>query len=158
MSADFNLPFTLDGSPAERWYVASGFDVSVTPFLSLQGGFRVKENPQVSLGGTLGLEKVTFTANYNLDLSGSVNPVDKFSIEAKLNLGDGGRASQRRQVDELYANGLEAFAKGEFERAISEWQAALDIDPEFRPALDSIGTARKRLELQKQMTDHQQGQ
>ena len=157
VSADFNLPFTLDGSPAERWYVASGFDVSVTPFLSLQGGFRVKENPQVSIGGTLGLEKVTFTANYNLDLSGSVNPVDKFSIEAKLNLGDGGRASQRRQVDELYANGLEAFAKGEFERAISEWQAALDIDPEFRPAIDSIGTARKRLELQKQITDHQQG-
>ena len=158
VSADFNLPFTLDGSPAERWYVASGFDVSVTPFLSLQGGFRVKENPQVSLGGTLGLEKVTFTANYNLDLSGSVNPVDKFSLEARLNLGDSGRAAQRRQVDELYANGLEAFARGEFERAVSEWQAALDIDPEFRPALDSMGTARKRLELQKQMTDHQQGQ
>ncbi len=156
VTADFNLPFTLDsGTPAQRWYVASGFDLNVTPFLSLQGGFRVKENPQITMGTTLDLEKVTFTANYNLDLSGSVNPVDKFSLEAKLNLGDSGRAALRRQVDELYANGLEAFARGDFERAISDWQAALDIDPQFRPALDSIDTARKRLELQRQMTERQ---
>lgn len=156
VSVDFNLPFTFDsGTPAQRWYVASGFDVNVTSFLSVQGGFRVKENPQVSLGTTLELEKVTFTANYNLDLSGSVNPVDKFSLEAKLNLGDSGRAAQRRQVDELYASGLEAFAKGDFERAIADWQAALDINPQFRPALDSIDTARKRLELQRQMNERQ---
>ncbi len=159
LAADFNLPFTLDSSvPAQRWYIASGFDVNITPFLSMQGGFRVKENPQVSLGATLGLDKVTFTANYNLDLSGSINPVDKFSLEAKLNLGDKGRAAQKRQVDDLYASGLEAFARGDFERAISEWQSALDIDPQFRPAAEAIDTAKKRLELQKEMIGRQQVQ
>ncbi len=157
VAVDFNLPFSLDAStPPERWYIASGFDVNVTPFLSVQGGLRVKENPQVSMGATLALAKVTFTANYNLDLSGSINPIDKFSVEAKLNLGDGGRAAKSRQVDELYAGGLEAFARGDFERAISEWQSVLDIDPTFRPASDAIATAKKRLELQKEMIGRQE--
>jgi hypothetical protein len=159
VAVDLNVPFSLDSeAPPQRWYVASGIDVTVTPFLSIQGGFRVKENPQVSVGSTLDLGQITFTANYNLDLSGSVNPVDKFSIEAKVNLGDSGRASQRKQVDELYASGLEYFARGEFERAISEWEAALKLDPHFKPADEAISTAQKRLDLQKEMIGRQQNQ
>jgi hypothetical protein len=159
VAVDLNVPFSLDSeAPPQRWYVASGIDVTVTPFLSIQGGFRIKENPQVSVGSTLDLGQITFTANYNLDLSGSINPVDKFSIEATVNLGDSGRASQRKQVDELYASGLEDFARGEFERAISEWEAALKLDPHFKPADEAIATAKKRLELQKEMIGRQQNQ
>jgi hypothetical protein len=157
VAVDLSVPFSLDPqAPAQSWYIASGVDVTVTPFLSIQGGFRLKENPQVSVGSTLDLGQITFTANYNLDLSGSVNPVDKFSIEAKVNLGDYGRASQRKQVDELYASGLESFAKGEFKRAIDDWEAALKIDPQFKPAREAIDTARKRLQLQEEMIGRQQ--
>lgn len=160
VAVDFNYPFsfTPEEQPAERWFVASGLDVTVTPFLSIQTGLRVKENPQVSIGAALELETVSFTANYNLDLSGSVNPVDKFSVEARLNLGDKGRASQRRQVDDLYAGGLNAFARGDFARAIEEWETALELDPEFRPARDGLDTARERLRVQQEMINRQQVQ
>jgi tetratricopeptide (TPR) repeat protein len=158
LAFDFNYPFSFDPAdqPAERWFLASGLDVAVTPFLSLQGGFRLKENPRVSVGASLDLNRIGFTANYNLDLSGSVNPADKFSLEAKLNLGDDGRAALRRQVDELYANGLESFARGEFEEAIREWESALDLESDFRPAIEAIETARERLELQDEMIRRQQ--
>jgi len=72
--------------------------------------------------------------NYNLDLSGRLNPLDKFSIEAKLNLGDKGRLAERGQVDELYLNGLESYAQGRLAEAIAFWQQALEIDPGFAPA------------------------
>jgi hypothetical protein len=159
IAVDYNRPISLDGSvPPERWYIASGIDVAVTPFLSIQSGFRLKENPHVSVGASLELEKVSFTTNYNLDLSGSVNPVDKFSVEARLNLGDSGRGNVARRLDELYAAGLEAFAKGKYEQAIRDWEEALRLDPEFRPAREGLETALKRLELQERIKAGQTAQ
>lgn len=150
IAVDFNYPISLDpdNQPAELWYIASGIDVVVTPFLSLQSGFRLKENPHLTVGAFLELERISFSTNYNLDLSGSVNPVDKFSVEAKINLGDGGREIRRKQVDELYSSGLEQFAKGNFEQAVRDWEHALELDPQFRPAREALETAKKRLELQ----------
>jgi len=153
IAMDFNLPISFNpvDQPAERWYVATGVDVAVTNFLSIQGGFRLKENPHINLGSTLDLEPVRFTINYNLDLSGSLNPVDKFSVEAKLKLGDRGRAARQKQVDELYASGLEAFASGDLEKAIEFWQKALEINPKFLPATENIDMVKKHLELQEEM-------
>lgn len=153
---DFNLPISFDpqSAPAESWYVATGLNVAVTGFLAIQSGFQLKgDNPRVSVGSTLDLQKVSFILNYNLDLSGRLNPLDKFSIEAKLNLGDSGRLAQRNRVDELYLNGLEAYAQGKLEEAIRFWQQALEIDPGFLPARENIGTAQKALELQKRMEE-----
>jgi tetratricopeptide (TPR) repeat protein len=157
IALDFNLPISFDpvDQPAERWYIATGVDVAVTNFLSIQGGFRLKENPHVSLGSTLDLEPARFTVNYNLDLSGSLNPLDKFSVEAKLKLGDGGRADRRKQVDELYASGLEAFANGELEKAVEFWEKALEIDPKFLPARENIEMVQKHLKLQEEMLEKQ---
>jgi hypothetical protein len=154
---DFNLPISLNPSvqPAESWHIATGIDVNVTSFLSLQGGFRVKENPQVSVGGTLDLENVSFVANYNLDLSGRLNPLDKFSVEAKLNLGDRGRLALQRKVDELYASGLEAFAQGDYTGAISDWEKALEMNPKFLPAAENLLVARRRLGLQQETFEKQ---
>ncbi len=153
IAMDFNLPISFNpgDQPAERWYIATGVDVTVTNFLSIQGGFRLKENPHINLGSTLDLEPARFTINYNLDLSGSLNPVDKFSVEAKLKLGDRGRAARRKQVDELYASGLESFAAGDLENAIEFWQKALDINPKFLPATENINMVKKHLELQEEM-------
>jgi tetratricopeptide (TPR) repeat protein len=158
---DFSLPVSFDpqSAPAERWYIATGVNVAVTGFLELQGGVLFKaDNPRVSVGAALDLRKVSFVLNYNLDLSGRLNPLDKFSIEAKLNLGDRGRQAERKQVDELYLNGLEAYAQGNLERAIELWEQALAIDPGFQPARENIATARKALELQNRVFEETQGE
>jgi tetratricopeptide (TPR) repeat protein len=150
---DFNLPISLfPEAPAERWFVATGLNLSVASFLQLQTGFQLKgDNPRVSVGSQLDLKKVSFVLNYNLDLSGRLNPLDKFSIEAKLNLGDKGRLSERARVDELYLNGLESYAHGQLAEAIAFWQQALEIDPGFAPARENIATAEKALKLQQEM-------
>jgi tetratricopeptide (TPR) repeat protein len=153
-AVDFNLPisFMPDQAPAERWYLATGFNISVASFLQLQTGFQLKgDNPRVSVGSILDLKRVSFVLNYNLDLSGRLNPLDKFSIEAKLSLGDRGRLAQRDQVDTLYLNGLEAYAQGQLAEAIAFWQQALEIDPGFGPARENIATAERALKLQQEM-------
>lgn len=158
VSVDFNLPLSLNPAdqPAERWYLATGVEITVTDFLSFQTGLQLKENPRLSFGSTIETKYVSFVANYNLDLSGSINPLDKFSIEAKISLGDDGRYTTQRKVEELYANGLEAFAKGDYDQAIAEWKKSLIINPNFTPAKEGIETAEKRLELQKEMEKRQQ--
>ena len=153
---DFNLPFsfTPEQAPAERWYLASGLSVTVTHFLSIHGGFQWKgENPKISVGSAIDLKKVSFILNYNLDLSGRVDPLDKFSVEAKLNLGDRGRLALQNRIDELYLNGLEAYARGDLKEAIEYWEQVLEIDPTFVPARENIETARKAIELQQEMQD-----
>ena len=157
LAFDFNLPVSFDpaGQPAERWYLAAGFDVTVTGFLSVHGGFRLKENPHVSLGSQLDLEPASFIVNYNLDLSGSLNPLDKFSVEAKIKLGDRGRAALQKQVDRLYADGLKEYANGDFEEAKAAWKEALSLDPEFYPAQEALETLETRIELQEEMLERQ---
>ena len=151
---DFNLPFSLnpDLFPAERWYVASGLSVTVTNFISLQGGFQLRgDNPRVSVGSAIDLDKVSFVLNYNLDLSGRLNPADKFSVEAKIHMGDRGRAIQQGRIDDLYLSGLEAYANGRLGEAIALWEEALVLDPGFLPARENIETARRALQLQQEM-------
>ena len=134
--------------------MATGFNFTVTNFLSLQTGFQWKgENPKVSIGSSVDLEKVSFVLNYNLDLSGRVDPLDKFSIQAKLNLGDRGRLAAQNRIDELYLNGLEAFAQGDLEKAIDFWEQVLEIDPSYTPARANIETALKALKQQTEMEE-----
>ncbi|MBA7631253.1 hypothetical protein ES703_38783 [subsurface metagenome] len=156
LSIDFNYPISFDPEnyPAQHWYIASGMDVAVTDFLSIQAGFQFKgDNPRVSVGSTIDLEKISFIVNYNLDLSGRLNPLDKFSVEAKLNLGDRGRLAQRNLVEDLYLSGLEAYARGNWAEAIQYWERLLEIDPGFIPARQNIETALKALELQEAMEE-----
>jgi hypothetical protein len=147
---DFNLPISLipDEFPAGRWYLASGVSVAVTNFLSLQGGFQLRgDNPRISVGSAVDLNKVSFVMNYNLDLSGRLNPSDKFSVQATIHLGDGGRMAQRNRIDELYLSGMEAYANGKLAEAVRFWEEVLEIDPEFVPARENIDTVRQFLEL-----------
>jgi tetratricopeptide (TPR) repeat protein len=151
---DFNLPFSFmpEEAPAETWSMATGFNVIVTNFLSLQTGFRFKaDNPRISLGSAVDLEKISFVLNYNLDLSGRVDPLDKFSLQAKLNLGDRGRGNQQRELDGLYLKGLEAYAGGDLRTAIDYWEQVLEIDPSYAPARANIETAKEALQQQAEM-------
>jgi tetratricopeptide (TPR) repeat protein len=89
--------------------------------------------------------------DYNLDLSGYLNPVDKFSVQAKFDLGDFGRAKRQKDVDEMYLLGVREYANGNYEKAIGYWKKVLEMDPEYLPARENIDTVQKALDLQSQM-------
>jgi tetratricopeptide (TPR) repeat protein len=88
--------------------------------------------------------------NYNLDLSGSLNPLDKFSVQAKFDLGDSGRSARAQEVDALYLQGVEEFANGNYERALALWREVLKLDPKYLPAVDDIRTVQQTMALQEQ--------
>jgi len=153
-SFDFNYPiaFGLPPEEWEKWYLAGGFKVQFTNFFSMHSGFTHRgANPRFTLGSNINLDYIDLILNYTLDMTTQVNTVDRFSVEAKMNLGDRGRAELRQQVDEYYIEGLEAYAQGELERAIDYWEAALTLDPTFQPATENILVARKALSLQQDM-------
>jgi hypothetical protein len=134
--------------------MATGFNIVVTNFLSLQTGFRFKaDNPRISLGSSVDLEKISFVLNYNLDLSGRIDPLDKFSLQARLDLGDRGRGAKQRELDDLYLMGLESYAEGDLLGAIDYWEQVLELDPSYEPARANIETAKKALEQQVEMEE-----
>jgi hypothetical protein len=157
LAVDFNLPISLDpvNFPAERWYLAFGLNVDFVKFVSLQTGFVLKENPRISLGASINLNEVNIVANYNLDLSGSVNPADKFSVEAKIKLNYKERLSLQQKIDDLFGKGLESYGKGEFEKALAFWEATLELDPKHKLAREYIETTKKFIELQSEMEGKQ---
>jgi hypothetical protein len=155
IATDFNFPFTFESlgqPPAESWNFAVGTTVAVADFLSVQGGVLWKaDNPRVSIGAALALGTFDLTLNYNLDLSGQLNPLDKFSVQAKFDLGDSGRAARQSEVEKVYLQGVEEFANGNYEKAIELWQQVLKMDPKYTPAADNIRTVKQTLALQDQM-------
>ena len=50
--------------------------------------YEAPSQPKFSLGSSIRLGRMGFTANYNVDLMGGFNPLDMFSVEATLELGD----------------------------------------------------------------------
>jgi hypothetical protein len=151
LAADFNLPLSLDADPAREWDLAFGMSVAVAEFLSLQAGMHLKPgNPRMSVGVDVDIGTVSVSANYNLDMSALVrNPVDKFSVQARLDLGDRGRAERRQRADDLYAEGLRQFSLGNLESAIEVWGQLLAIDPKYTPARKYIAVAKATLETQR---------
>ncbi|MBN1523425.1 MAG: UPF0164 family protein [Spirochaetales bacterium] len=157
IAVDFNLPVSFDPAfPAENWYLAGGLSLAFTPNVMLLSGVKLKgANPIFALGTTIELDTMAFVVNYSLDLTNTIDPLDKFSIAAKFNLGDEGRSSLTGQTDELYLHGIELYAAGDIEGAIALWEKVLEIDPEYTPAKDFMEIAREKLRLDKEIIDRQ---
>ncbi len=153
-SFDTTVPvsFRPDEVPAELPSFATGVSLSFTPFFDVHSGFLLRGgNPRFTLGGSVDLDPFTLTSNYTLDMTTQFSRIDRLSMEAKLNLGDGGRAETVRQVDGFYLQSLEAYAAGRLEEAASFARLALALDPTFTPALETARLAERTLELQDQM-------
>ena len=108
-------------------------------------------NPQVSLVTEIDLETVSFIINYNLDLASGIDPLDKFSVQAKFNLGDQGRAEKLAQAEELYLQGVDSYLDGDYYKAISLWEQALAFDEKYTPAAEYIAITRETLLLQQDL-------
>ena len=154
VSVDFNYPFSffLPEDQWEKWNLATGMNLNLTDFYAIHSGFTYRgSNPRFTIGAELNLDKMTINANYTLDMTTQLTSPDRFTIQLKLNLGDKGRSSQAAKVDSYYIAGLEEYSKGNLNKAISYWQAALKIDPSFQPAKETMMVAQDALNLQKEM-------
>ena len=153
ISLDFRQPVNLqDFSEYQMFYAGTGISVKITKFFSVLGGFQIKgANPRFSLGAEAIVSKVKLNANYTLDLTSSLNPLNRFSISASILLGDKGRAEKREKVKKLYNEGIYFFAQKDYEKAIEIWQEALKIDRNFDPAKTGIRIAKLYNEMLQNM-------
>lgn len=153
ISVDLNvpfLPFSDLPNPPIGWAVGSA--LTVTDFFTIRGGYQMKGgNPRLSMGGSVRIQDMTVTINYTLDMTTQLSSFDRFSLQAGFSLGDRGRGDRQDSVRTLYLDALEAFAAGDLERTIELTENALEIDPSFQPAAETLEMARRMNDLQNQM-------
>lgn len=154
---DFSQPLNFQNfSKSGMWSAGAGVDFFVTDFLEFMAGFRLKGgNPRVSLGSEFRVKKFTFDLNYTFDLTSSMNPVNHFSLSARVSLGDHGRKARQARCDAYYTKGLDAYAQGNYQEAVELWKAALKEDKYFTPAQRWINTVESSDRLYKRVLDIQ---
>lgn len=149
LALEFRQPFNLyEFSEYQMFYAGSGVCVDITDFFSVLGGFQLKgANPRFSLGGEFEIFKMRFNVNYTLDLTSSINPLNRISVSAKIKLGDKNRHEKKEQVDALYREGLMHYTKLEYNEALECWHEALKIDKYFDPAKEAIISTEKYIKM-----------
>jgi hypothetical protein len=132
----------------QMFSLSAGVILAFTKQFNLLMGAEIKGgNPRFSVGSELQLTNARLNFNYTLDLTSSVNPINRISISAKILLGDRGRAERQAMIDKLYSKGLEYYANSEWEKAIEEWQAVLILNKRYDPAILGIESARSQIEM-----------
>lgn len=156
-TADFKQPLNFqDFSKSGLWSAGLGVDVNVTSFLEFMAGFRLKGgNPRFSLGSEFKIKKFIFDVNYTFDLTSSLNPVNHFSLSARIALGDHGRKLKQERCDGFYTKGLDEYAKGNYQEAVKYWEQALKEDKAFTPAKKWIETVNSSQRLYERVLDIQ---
>ncbi len=158
VSADISFPINLmNPAFSEAPYWGVGYRMTITDFWKLQAGFLIKGgNPRISVGAAIDFSPLTLDINYTLDLTTQFSPLNRMSIEARFDMGDLGRAAKATRAEELYLQGLDAYAAGDLELAITYWNESLRLNPYFDPArenrdtaVDAIALRQRILELQR---------
>jgi hypothetical protein len=157
ISADISKPLNLvDLSLSELFYWGVGYRMTITDFWKLQAGLLVKGgNPRISVGAAINFSPLTLNINYTLDLTTQFTALNRMSIEARFDMGDFGRSVKAARAEDLYLKGLDAYASGDLELAISLWNESLKLNPFFDPARENRDTALVSLELRKRILELQ---
>lgn len=157
VTLEFRQPINLqDISLSEQWSAGAGCSVQCTDFFSFQAGFLLSgANPRFSIGSEFLVQGFLINANYTFDMTSSINPVNRISISAKMNLGDRGRKALQDKIDALYSEGLKLYTEGKLEEAIIVWQEILNYDAGFDPAIVGIEAAEDSLNLLKSIREFQ---
>ncbi len=145
---EYRQPINLfDVKNSEKFSLCAGTSVQCTSFLSVQAGFLISgANPRISAGTEFLVHDFLISANYTFDMTSSVSPVNRISICAKLALGDGGRSSLQKEIDSYYLEGLKLYSEGRLDDAIEMWNACLELDPGFDPAISARKAANRAKE------------
>jgi hypothetical protein len=139
-SFDYSIPVNLDNlALSEKHYMAFGFSLNVTSFLSMSTGLLVKAGSiRYTIGSGINAGAVSFDVNYTLDLLTQLQPFNRVSVGIRFNMGDSGRSARLTRVEELYLDGLNSYSRGDDDTARGRWQEALNIDAKFTPAREGI--------------------
>ena len=128
--------------------VSAGAILAFTKQFNLLVGAEIKGgNPRFSVGSELQLTNARLNFNYTLDLTSSLNPVNRISLSAKILLGDRGRAERQAIIDQLYLEGLEYYASSEWTKAIEKWEEVLLINKRYDPAILGIESAKSQIDM-----------
>ncbi len=150
IATDLILPVSFAAEvPAPPIGGAAGLSVQITRFFSLRSGVLLRWGAsRFSAGATLELTDFSVDMNYNLDLGTQFRFMDRFSVQMRLNFGDEGRETLQDRVDQLYLNAWRAAASGEIDRAVELSSSALELDPDFTPAMELLALSLETIELQ----------
>ena len=150
INLEVQKPLNLSNmSKSEKMAFGGGFSFAFTKNFAFQTGFLLKGgNPKISLGAEFPVKILLLNINYTFDLSSSLSPINRFSLSAKLNLGDRGRQDTQAKIDELYVKGLQLYAEGYIAEAIDAWEEILVYNKNFDPAIYALETAKETLALQ----------
>lgn len=133
---------------------SAGAILDFTKNFTLLAGLEVKGgNPKISAGGEFEIENARLNFNYTLDLTSSVNPINRISLSAKVMLGDRGRAKIQKQIDYLYNQGLEHYYRFEWEEAIEQWEQVLAINKRYDPAILGIKSAQAQIDMNRYLRE-----
>ncbi|MFP4509641.1 MAG: UPF0164 family protein [Spirochaetaceae bacterium] len=153
IAIDGELPVSLqEGTPPGPPALHTGMNVQITDFFDAGAGFRLRGgNPRFSLGGNIDFDEVSLAAVYTLDLTTSLEAADNFSVQARFNFGDRGRLERRERLEDLYLDGIVLLSEGEISDAVSLLEEAVALDPSFDPAVETLASAQRSLQLQQGM-------
>ncbi|MDR0527210.1 MAG: UPF0164 family protein [Spirochaetaceae bacterium] len=153
ISFDASMPVNImDISLSEKPYFALGLSAMVTRFLSMRAGGMLKAgSARVTVGSSIEIGATAIEVNYTLDLTTQVQPLNRVTVGVRLDLGDGGRAAAAKIVDSKYLAGLDAYSSGDDEKAMEFFNAALEINPFFDPALEGVAAIKRYRELQQRI-------
>ena len=151
ITATFDIKQPVDlfhPSQYQTFSVSAGIILAFTKQFNLLAGAEIKGgNPRFSVGSELQLTNARLNFNYTLDLTSSLNPVNRISLSAKILLGDRGRAERQKIIDQLYLEGLEYYSNAEWENAIEKWEQVLLINKRYDPAILGIESAKSQIEM-----------
>lgn len=151
ITATFDIKQSVDlfhPSQYQTFSVSAGIILAFTKQFNLLAGAEIKGgNPRFSVGSELQLTNARLNFNYTLDLTSSLNPVNRISLSAKILLGDRGRAERQKIIDQLYLEGLEYYSNAEWENAIEKWEQVLLINKRYDPAILGIESAKSQIEM-----------
>ncbi|QEN03250.1 hypothetical protein EW093_00530 [Thiospirochaeta perfilievii] len=164
-NGDFS-PVVYGFNEGEGFYHGIGFDIRILDIASLHGGFLYKpDTPRLTIGTEINYNKspgedvnlekeyldskneFILAINYSLDLMPET-PLNRISVELKINLGDYQRFETREKIQELYVKGLQIYSNGEIEEAIKIWEKCIELDSKFDPAIRMKSLAEQSIELQ----------
>jgi len=156
-SFDFSVPMNLmDITLSEKPYWAFGFSGDITGFLSMRAGLLGKSgNVRITIGSSINLDKISLDVNYTLDLLTQIQPFNRVSLGARIDLGDQGRKAASDKVDSLYLAGLDAYSRSDLKTAQSCWEEVLKLDPHFEPARDGLNVIGKTKNIEDRVSDMQ---
>ena len=154
---EFKQPINLFNiTEYQAFSVSTGVEFNFMEYVSIIGGFLIKGgNPRISFGSDINFNKIKLNINYTFDLTSSANPVNHISISAKMKLSDRGRGLRQKQVDSFYQEGLNFYAQGNYEKAIEQWNSALNLDKNFDPAIEGIFSAKMQILMFQKLQDIQ---